>query len=177
MPVREVIQVLNSMVEDGVVETYAIGGAVAATFYLEPVATIDIDVFIGIQPKEGSVVLDPQPVFAYLAALGYRTEREYVRVGDWPVQFLAAGNALVVEALAEALTMTVAGVPARVFTAEHLAAICLQTGRAKDKSRLLQFIEGAALDANRFQDLVQKHGLTSQWKMFAHEFLEEGHDV
>lgn len=30
---------------------------------------------------------------------------------------------------------------ARVFSAEHLAAVCLQTGRAKDRARLLQLIE------------------------------------
>jgi hypothetical protein len=29
----------------------------------------------------------------------------------------------------------------RVFTPEHLAAIALETGRAKDKARLLQFLE------------------------------------
>ena len=39
------------------------------------------------------------------------------------------------EALADAVTVDVDGTPARVFTAEHLAAVALQTGRAKDKAR------------------------------------------
>ena len=34
------------MLADGVIDQYAIGGAVAATFYLEPAATIDVDVFV-----------------------------------------------------------------------------------------------------------------------------------
>jgi hypothetical protein len=43
----------------------------------------------------------------------------------------------------------------RVFTAEHLAAIALQTGRSKDKLRLLQFVESGVLDAAKFQDMGQ----------------------
>lgn len=41
----------------------------------------------------------------------------------------------------------------------YLAAIALQTGRAKDHARLLQFIETAAINAEEFQGLVRRHGL------------------
>ena len=61
----------------------------------------------------------------------------------------------------------------RVFTAEHLAAIALQTGRAKDKARLLQFIESAALDAARFQALLTRHGLMDAWQRFERQFLSD----
>jgi hypothetical protein len=44
MNIREVILTINQMQADGVVDRYAIGGAVGATFYLEPVATLDVDV-------------------------------------------------------------------------------------------------------------------------------------
>lgn len=46
MNVSEVIATLNRMTADGIIERYAIGGAVGATFYLEPVATLDIDIFM-----------------------------------------------------------------------------------------------------------------------------------
>jgi hypothetical protein len=42
--IREAIATINQMQADGVVERYAIGGAVGATFYLEPIATLDVDV-------------------------------------------------------------------------------------------------------------------------------------
>ena len=64
------------------------------------------------------------------------------------------------------------GGPARVFTAEHLAAIALQTGRAKDYARLLQFIEAAAIDAERFQRILQRHGLVDRWRTFEWKFLQ-----
>jgi hypothetical protein len=37
---------INQMQADGSIQRYAIGGAVGATFYLEPVATLDVDVFV-----------------------------------------------------------------------------------------------------------------------------------
>lgn len=40
MNIKEVIVTINQMQADGVIERYAIGGAVGATFYLEPVATL-----------------------------------------------------------------------------------------------------------------------------------------
>jgi hypothetical protein len=67
----------------------------------------------------------------------------------------------------------VEGTPARVFTAEHLAAIALQTGRAKDKARLLQFVEAGALDATRFQAILVRHNLGHAWQKFERQFLRD----
>ena len=64
-----------------------------------------------------------------------------------------------------------AGTPVRVFTAEHLAAIALQTGRAKDKARLLQFIEAGVLDSARFQAILTRQGLVAAWRRFEQQFL------
>jgi hypothetical protein len=47
MDIREVIATINQLQAEGVIERYAIGGAVGATFYLEPVATLDVDIFEG----------------------------------------------------------------------------------------------------------------------------------
>lgn len=87
------------------------------------------------------------------------------------MQFLPAANPLVREALEQAVEQDVANISARVFTAEHLAAIALQTGRAKDKARLLQFIEAGALDAARFQAIVERHELADAWQRFERQFL------
>jgi len=59
---------------------------------------------------------------------------EYIVLAGWPVQFLPPTGPLVEEALCKALTRDVEGVPARALAAEHLAAIALQTGRAKYKA-------------------------------------------
>ena len=54
-----------------------------------------------------------------------------------------------------------------------LAVIALQTGRAKDKARLLQFIESGALDPARFQAIIARHGLREAWQRFEKQFLSD----
>ncbi len=171
MNIKEVIAALNQMQVDGIVERYAIGGAVGATFYLEPVATLDVDVFVTFKPQPGSLVVSPQPIFDYLKTKGATMEGEYIVIAGWPVQFLPADAPLLEEALAYAVESDVEGTPAGVFTAEHLAAIALQTGRAKDKARLLQFIETGAIDSERFQAIIARHQLIDAWKKFERQFL------
>jgi hypothetical protein len=52
----------------------------------------------------------------------------------------------------------------RVFTAEHLAAICLQVGRARDRDRIQRFIETVILDAETLDAILRRHGLLEQWR-------------
>jgi|SRR3989442_1633041 len=173
MNIKELIALINQMQSDGIIERYAIGGAVGATFYLEPIATLDVDIFVTFKPETGKAIVSLQPVFDYLKARGCAMRGEYIVIAGWPVQFLPPTSRLVEEALRDAVTMDVEGTLACVFTAEHLAAIALQTGRAKDKARLLQFIEARALDAARFQAIVARHGLVDVWKRFEKQFLSD----
>jgi hypothetical protein len=171
--IKEVIAAINRMEADGVVDRYAIGGAVGATFFLEPFATLDVDIFVSFRPEPGGLIISPKPIFDYLAARGGKVEGEYIVLGGWPVQFLPPGTPLVAEALREAVEMDVEGTAARVFTAEHLAAIALQTGRAKDKARLLQFIESGLLKTERFQAILARHELGDAWRKFETRYLRD----
>lgn len=60
-----------------------------------------------------------------------------------------------------------------VFTAQHLAAIALQTGRAKDKARLLQFVAFGSLDDSTFQEILARFELVKKWHKFKRQFLED----
>ena len=171
MKIRDVIETINRMQADGVIDSYAIGGAVGATFYLEPVATLDVDVFVLFRSDADALLVSPQPIFDYLKVRGCTMDGEYMMIAGWPVQFLPPVSPLVAEALELAITVDVEGAPARVFGAEHLAAIALQTGRAKDKARLLQFIESGVLDAARFQEVLNRHALGDAWRKFEYQFL------
>lgn len=173
MNIRDSIATINRMQADGIIERYAIGGAVGATFYLEPVATLDVDVFVIFRPEPGSLIASPRPIFDYLQAHGGKIEGEHIILSGWPVQFLPAGTPLLEEALAQAVEKDVAGTFVSVFTAEHLAVIALQTGRAKDKARLLQFIETGVLDLARFHTILSQHGLVPAWQRFEKQFLSD----
>ena len=173
MPFKKVFAAINRMQADGVIDRYAIGGAVGATFYLEPIATLDVDIFVVFRPEPGRLMISPQPIFEYLTARGATIEGEYLVIAGWPVQFLPPTSPLVEEAIARARQTDIEGEPIWVFTAEYLAAIALQTGRAKDKARLLQFIEAGALDAERLDAILKKHGLVEKWQRFEQQFLSD----
>lgn len=170
MRIREVIEIINRMQEDGVIGAYAIGGAVGATFYIEPAATMDVDVFVLFDVESGAfITLDP--IFEYLKAQGGVVEGEHVVIADTPVQFLPPPSLLVEEALANAVPRDIDGTPTHVFKAEHIAAIALELGRIKDKLRLAQFLEEDALDMPVFNDIVARHHLVQKWDMFKQQFV------
>ena len=170
--VKATLEAINQMQSDGVIGKYAIGGAVGATLYLEPAATLDIDVFVVLPKMEGSSLLSLSPIYDYLRVRGGKAEHEHIVIGGWPVQFLPPGNALEHEAVAEAIAATVQGVVTWVMRAEHLVAIALRTGRPKDHIRVLQFVEQNAVDRDKLMSLLERHGLTTKWQDFERKYLE-----
>ncbi len=170
---KHTLEMINQMQRDGVIGRYAIGGAVGATFYLEPSATLDVDVFVTLPTAPGSSLLSLAPLYDYLKARGCKITESGISIGDWPVQFLPPSDDLEREALAEAIEVNVEGVPTWVMTAEHLAAIALKTGRPKDHLRVLQFLEQNALDEEKLQAILLRHGLVHKWEKFTRKFLRD----
>src|SRR5439155_20204125 len=120
----------------------------AAAFYVEPCLTFDVDVFV-VVPQAPGGLLTLAPLYDALRARGYsEQENECIRMEGVPVQFLPAYNALLEAALKEAQEIMYEDVPARVLRSEHLVAICLQTGRNKDRERVRILREQAKLDQN-----------------------------
>jgi len=171
MAMKTTLEVINRMQAEGVIGKYAIGGAVGATFYLEPSATLDIDIFVAPKNTQGSSLLTVAPIYDYLTSRGYKTEKEHVVIEGWPVQFLPPGDALDEEALQQAVETEVEGVRTWVITAEHLVAMALKTARAKDFTRILQFVESGVLDADKLDQILTRHGLLEKWEQFGVKFL------
>ena len=170
---KETLETINRMQADGVIEKYAIGGAVGATLYLDPVATLDIDVFVVIPPLKGSPLVSLTPIYEYLKKAGCQIQGEYIVIGSWPVQFLSPGSALEEEAVNESISAEVKGVRTWVMKAEHLVAIALQTGRAKDHGRILHFLERNAVDLDKLNQLLERHSLIWKWQNFKKRYLNE----
>lgn len=155
---EKTLQVLNDLVRDGILSRYAIGGAMGATFYAEPVLTFDLDIFV-LLPHRGSGLLTLEPLYNALRARGYNEESEFVNIEGIPVQFLPAHNDLLVEALTEAREVFYEQTPTRVMRAEHLVAVALQTGRDKDRERVRLLREQAGLDRDYLTSILMRHGL------------------
>ena len=134
---EKTLRVLNRMVKDGVIEQYAIGGAVAAIFYIEPINTNDLDVFFHV--KDANVGLNIlAPLYEYLSGLGYKGQREAIDIEGWPVQFLPVFNPLLEEAVEQAKEVRFQRTKTRVIRAEHLVAHAAQEYRKAAADRLLR---------------------------------------
>jgi len=166
---RETISEINALRKAGVIGQSAIGGAMGATFYLEPVTTFDLDIFVlfGGAP----LILTLSPIYEFLKSRGHAAEGDAIMIHGWPVQFLPAETPLLREAVNEALEIDFEGVPARVMTSEHLMAVALQTGRPKDFTRLLAFVESKVADAARLDEILARHRLTDAWQRFEQRYL------
>ncbi|HJR76769.1 MAG TPA: hypothetical protein VJ805_07335 [Nitrospiraceae bacterium] len=160
---QRTLQLLNELVADDVIGQYAIGGAMGATFYVEPILTFDLDIFV-LLPQARGGLLTLAGLYDALRAKGYVEEEECVIIEGVPVQFLPAYNELLEEALQEARDTLYEGTPTRVLRAEHLAAICVQTGRDKDRQRARLLYEQASLDRNYLAGILTRYGLEGKWK-------------
>jgi len=168
---KKVFQLLNAMVRDGEVQNYAIGGAIAAVFYVEPFSTQDVDVFV-MMKTESTGLVTTIPGWDYLKDRGYTEIRgEAIVVEDWPVQFIPVSNPLEEEAYLNATTLDFEGEPVRVFLAEHLVAIMLRAGRLKDLARVQMFLSQQAIDHELLQDIIVRHKLEKEWASFEHRDL------
>ena len=157
---KQTFAVLNQMVADGVLENYAVAGAIGAMFYVEPFSTKDLDVLV---PTHGRLIIE-LPEFQYLKSLGYNQfEDEGIVVEGWPVQFLPATKPLEREAYLKAQVIDVDGVAVRVARPEHLVAIMVEVGRQKDIARIATFFSQDAVDLGAVEDIISRHGLSEKW--------------
>ena len=155
------------MQADGIIEGFAIGGGIAAIRYLEHYLTDDIDVFISPVVVGPNGLVSFGRIYSYLEELGYNTEREYIRIAGWLVQFVPASESVQEEAVLQADRVAFAGEYTSIFSSEHLAAELLRSGRLKDHTRVVSLLESGQMDMEVFLDIIRRHGLWEKWKEFA----------
>lgn len=159
---KEAIKIVNEMVKDGLIEEYAIGGAVAAIYYLEPFDTADLDIFVQISIVDNDLMI-LSPIYDYMAKRGFRVKGEFIEIGGIPVQFLPVFNPLTDEAVKKAQTIRYSRISTRIMRAEHLVAIMLDTGRPKDFLRISLFLEFGVVKMRSLYAVLRRHGLMKKW--------------
>ena len=120
---------------------------------------------------EPSGLLNLNPIYAYLLGKGYIPKGETISVEGWAVRFLPPNSPLVNEAIKQAKAITLDNVPTKVFTREHLMAICLDTGRPKDVARLIEFAQEGKADRSVLADILSRYDLQEKWTRFQTRFL------
>lgn len=161
---KQTLSILNLLVEKGLIDKYAIGEAMGATFYTEPFTTFDLDVFV-LFPKAKGPLVDISPIYTFLKTLGY-TEfaGECIMIEGTPVQFLPTTQGLLDEALEKARKIDYDGVPTWVLGPEHLLAISIATGRPKDRARVPLFMSSGAINESCLHEILSRYNLLERWK-------------
>jgi hypothetical protein len=156
VPLAEVLRAANELVAAGLIEDYALGGALAAIYYTEPVTTYDADIiFI---TKDKTLGAGIPAIYEHLQSKGWRIEREHLLIKDFPVQFLAAGG-LTEEAVRNAKRIEYEGVSAKVFRPEYIIAIAASVGRHKDLARIEQMLDQVKIDKPLLEDILRRCSL------------------
>ena len=155
----DVFRVLNEIQEDRVVESYAVGGAMAMLFYAEPTRTYDLDVFVMLPKGASSILVSLDDIYKWARSRQLPLEAEHVLIHGVPVQFLPAHNELVEEAISAARTLDYESVTVRVVGPEHLVALAIQAGGSRRRERAWQLIESGDIDRALLQSILARHHL------------------
>jgi hypothetical protein len=156
IPLADVLRAANELVSVGLIKDYALGGALAAIYYTEPVTTYDADIIFVASDKTLSAGIPA--IYSYLQSKGWRVEREHLLIKDFPVQFLAASG-LTEEAVREARQIQYEGVPAKIFRPEYIIAIAASVARHKDLARIEQLMSQTKIDKPLLDDILRRYNL------------------
>lgn len=153
--------VMDSLVSEGLINGWWIGGGTALSYHFGAVGTLDIDVFITLP---GSTLLyDLGPVYRHLASgYGVQPEGEMLRFGSVFVQLLPAdaSDGIIPAACDDPLILP-NGI--RLFRAEYLIAVMLRLNSPKYRPRLREIRRRTRTDDPRLIRVLTRFGLLPAW--------------
>lgn len=162
---KKTIEIINELKNKNLIDDYAIGGGIAALFYIEPFLTYDLDIFITLPPKEkGKKLIVLSPIFEYLNQKGYSWKKEHIIVEGIPVQLIPADE-LEEEAMNNAKTIAYEGIETKVVTPEYLIAILSRAGRKKDLEKVEKLLAQAEIDEKKLNDILNRYNLKDQFNL------------
>jgi len=148
---EKVIKRLNRLKQAGVIRDYAIGGAHAVAYYLEPVKTLDIDIFILAESDQ-----DFYDFRSYIRKSGFKMSGTHVVIDNTPVHFLPGSmDPFINEAIRKAKRIRVGGIPTKVLSVEYLIVSLLISFRLKDKMVIPDLLELA--DKEKLRAIIERY--------------------
>jgi hypothetical protein len=166
---EKALQVIIKAEDAGLFSSYAIGGGIAALFYIEPVATFDLDVFV-ILPESSTALVSLSPIYTWLATRGYKPSQEQVIIEGIPVQFIPVYNDLVRDGVLHACEKKYGNTMLKVLRPEYLIALMLQTYRSKDRERLSKFLQETTIDFPVLDSILVKYNLKKVFESFKEQY-------
>lgn len=154
------IAAIKDLMRDGLITDYAVGGAMAMSFWSEPTLTFDLDVFV-ILPPSDQTLISLTEIYRWARKRGYKENKEHIIIKGLPVQFLPADGQLAEEAIKAAATLDYEGEDVRVIRPEYLVALSLK-GSARTAKRLARvgvLMEAEVVDHRLLRRLLERFKL------------------
>ena len=121
---EKTLRAVNDLKATGIIDQYAIAGAMALMFWIEPIPTFDLDVLVML-PQSGNPLVSLEPIYRWASERHYEAQKEHLVIEGVPVQFLPSFGALADEAIRTAADRQYDGVPLRVVRPEYLIPLYL----------------------------------------------------
>jgi hypothetical protein len=155
------LRAVNDLRATSIIDDYAVAGAMALMFWVEPVPTFDLDVLVLLPPSARPLV-SLEPINRWAAERGYTAEHEHVVIEGVSVQFLPSYGELADEAIRTAADLQYHGVGVRVVKPEYLIALYLvpSASTAKRRERAAALRDSPCIDRERLDDVMTRFKLT-----------------
>lgn len=167
---EKTLKIINDLKKQRLITDYAIGGGIAAIFYIEPILTYDLDIFIvPVEKRRGKKIISLTPIFDYLKHRKYIWRGEHIVIAGIPVQFIPADK-LEEEAVKHAKRIRYNGVPTKLIAPEYLVAVLLRAGRKKDFDKIEKILDQAKVDKTSLNDILKRYDLLAKFRSYIKEF-------
>lgn len=165
--IADVYRALNAMVEEGVVQKYAVCGGTGALFYTETLRTYDIGIFVLMEQK--GLLIDISPIYSWARGRGYKVRDEHLVIHGVPVQVLDASAGMELEGVQCANILDYDGVAVPVVRPEFLALFYAKARGRERIARALDLLEFASVDQKEIAELARRYGLETAWEKLQKE--------
>jgi hypothetical protein len=154
----DALRAVASLKQEGVVEEYALAGAMAIIFWTDPVPTYDLDVLVFL-PEAPGMLLSLDSIYAWAKRNKFPASEEHLLIHGVPTQFLPSPSPLADEAVRSATELDYEGVLVRVTRPEYLIALYLEPAarspRRRERAALL--MELAGLNQHLLRDIMNRY--------------------
>jgi hypothetical protein len=168
---EKAFKVINEMSKKGILTDYAICGAVATIYYTEPFDTYDVDIFFIPPEKEKMIILTPFYDWL-LKEKKYKAHKEYILIGETPVQFVPTATFLEEEAVKNAVEVVYKEMKLKILRPEYLIAVFLKVYRLKDKVKIKKLLDETEINRNLLMEILTKYNLKEKFQDFMEKYYE-----
>jgi hypothetical protein len=172
---EKALKIINGLVEKKIIDKYAIGGSIAALFYIEPTVTYDLDIMVLLSGAKNELA-PLYDIYEWARANNYEFQKEHIIIEGIPVQILPAFNDLITEAIVNSIPQKYNDIMVNVIGPEYLVAIMLNTYRPIDRERMIRFFKEFELDFNILNKILKKFNLEEKMKVFKEKYLDDTKD-